>query len=532
MSSYSTSADQSAVMQSDAAASTAPTSTVPDLVKIGSIPSNTAIDIETDVLDPVVMNESICRFQLQNKGILHSHSKIVLRMANNGEKSYLPIGVGIHSLIQRCVLRIGTKTVSEIDDYNHYLGYKSLFMSNEHQKEREQLTSGRAISHGIYYNDGGNASSVGQSNTSASFVGLDLGYGYEKTGTKASPGTSDSNAVLELLPCQRTNGLVGPDAATTFNGPEYQIALADLFPFLYTNQLPLYMISEPVTIELTFSERKFRLSAGGTGSAVGASAALDLTATQLIADYQYFPQEIMESYARENADMTFTYVDYRLAKRNVVQKSASGAEVGSGQQIMNIGAAGRICSKVVTMLSNDGIDEVSLVNNFHSMGAMREVNGTDAENYNGKLTANIKYNNQFLYPVDINNSARLFNAVVSAEGMVPFVVREEYGYEGKQISPIDFEGLAQNGVDHQGNAYGLPNKFFYQAYHLNRNERVNSRGLEYYFDYDKLQNYSTAKDSDAANAVGAKGNSYTLRTYVELMKVATLKNGMIETFFA
>ena len=130
MSSYSTSTDQSAVMSSAPAAS-AGSSMVPDLVRIGTIPSNTAIDIETDVLDPVVMNESICRFQLQNKGILHSHSKIVLRMKNNDAEAYLPIGVGIHSLIQRCVLRIGTKTISEIDDYNHYLGYKSLFMSNE-----------------------------------------------------------------------------------------------------------------------------------------------------------------------------------------------------------------------------------------------------------------------------------------------------------------------------------------------------------------------------------------------------------------
>ena len=528
MSSYSTSTDQSAVMSS--APASAGSSMVPDLVRIGTIPSNTAIDIETDVLDPVVMNESICRFQLQNKGILHSHSKIVLRMKNNDAESYLPIGVGIHSLIQRCVLRIGTKTISEIDDYNHYLGYKSLFMSNEHQKEREQLTSGRCISHSVYYSDGGNASSVGQSNTSASYVGLDLGYGYESDGTKASPDFPDNSAVLELLPCQKTTGLVGIDAANTFNGPEYQVALADLFPFLYTNQLPLYMINEPVTIELTFAERKFRLS--NAPGDIGASAEIDTTATQLIADYQYFPQEMMESYARENADMTFTYVDYRLAKRNVIQKNASGSEVGSGQQIVNIGAAGRICSKVVTMLSNDGIDEVSLVNNFHSMGSMRVVTGNEATDYNGKLTANLKYNNSFLYPVDIDNSARLFNAVVSAEGMVPFVVREEYGYEGKQITPIEFEGLAQNGTDHQGNAYGLPNKFFYQAYHLNRNERVNSRGIEYYFDYDKLQNYALAKDSDGNNPVGAKGNSYTLRTYVELMKVATLKNGMMDTYFA
>ena len=59
----------------------APSTNVPDLVRIGMIPTNTAINIETDVLDPVVHSDTFCRFQLQNKGILHSHSKIILRLS-------------------------------------------------------------------------------------------------------------------------------------------------------------------------------------------------------------------------------------------------------------------------------------------------------------------------------------------------------------------------------------------------------------------------------------------------------------------
>ena len=51
-------------------------SNVPDLLRVGTIPDNTAIDVETDILDSVVFNQTFCRFQLQNKGILHSNSKI------------------------------------------------------------------------------------------------------------------------------------------------------------------------------------------------------------------------------------------------------------------------------------------------------------------------------------------------------------------------------------------------------------------------------------------------------------------------
>ena len=33
--------------------------------------------------------------------------------------------------------------------------------------------------------------------------------------------------------------------------PSYSIDLSDLFPFLKVNQLPLYLIKEPINIEIT-----------------------------------------------------------------------------------------------------------------------------------------------------------------------------------------------------------------------------------------------------------------------------------------
>ena len=499
MSSYSTTEGQSMVAQSDA--SSANRSAIPDLVKIGQIPTNSAISIDTDVLDPVVQSDTFCRFQLQNKGILHSHSKITLRIATDAadSDSFAPLGVGIHSLIDRCRLLVGTQTISEVDDFSHYIGYKSLFMSGEHQKEREQVTSGRGISHGIYYKNGSNSSNAGTSATSASFLGLDLGS--ERHRALSGDTAPDTGDEILLYPYQKTN-------ASTFGGPEYQVALADLFPFLYTNQLPLYMMKEPVTIELTYSKA---LSTRLVGPDATRSFPLDLTGTKLIADYQYFPQEMMEQYAQANSTMSFSYVDYRMAKRTVTQTGASGAEVSTGTTIMNLGGAGRICSKVIAMLSLDGQTDDSILGNTHSMGPRRLYSGADAANYNGSLIANIKYNNEFLYPVDIDNSARSFYQVTQAEGMVPFVVREEYSNQGKSMTPSTLEGLVQNSQQK-----GLSNHLFYQAYHLNRGERVNSRGIEYYFEYNKLYNFS-----------GGATDTYTLRTYIEMLKTATLNDGMM-----
>ena len=100
--------------------------------------------------------------------------------------------------------------------------------------------------------------------------------------------------------------------------------------------------------------------------------------------------------------------------------------------------------------------------------------------------------------------------------MVPFVTREEYNFEGQGLSSATYEGWGQNSDDN-----GLANNFFYQAYKLTRNERVNSRGLEIYNTWDKIKN---------SKASGT--NTCTLRTYLEIVRVAQLQDGKMETFFA
>ena len=53
-------------------------SQIPDLVKIGAVSTDTAINVQTDILDPVIFSDSECRFVLENKGILHSNSRITI----------------------------------------------------------------------------------------------------------------------------------------------------------------------------------------------------------------------------------------------------------------------------------------------------------------------------------------------------------------------------------------------------------------------------------------------------------------------
>lgn len=505
--SYATSSDQSQMMAQQP--SPANVSAIPDLVKIGQIPTNTAIDIETDILDPVVHTDKFCRFQFQNKGILHSNSKIVLRLSPNATGGFLPVGVGVYSLIQRCALRVGTKTLCEIDDFNHYMGYKSMFLANEHQKQRETFTTGRRLAHKPYYaeekasNDwGGDTTDLQQE---ARHLGLDLGLQVATTRTKG-------NALNDHEFC-KTNASYGP---------EFTLSLQDLFPFLSQNQLPLFMMTEPVTIELFFSESTSdRLCLPSSASDTAPDFTIDRSATELIADYQFFPQEMMEQYAQQNANLSFTFADYRLAKRTVdisASNASSVTAVSTGQLIVNVGGAGRLVTKVFTTLSDDNVKRDSILGNYHSMSLGRNINNaTENLRYNGILTSNIKYNDHFLYPVDVDNSAQQFHYVTQAEGMVPFVTREEYNFEGEGLTGGTFEGYQQRAQHH-----GLAGRFFYQAYKLSRNERINSRGIELYNTWDPLPNSKT--DSTA--------NTATLRTYLEIIRVCQLQNGVVDVFFA
>ena len=59
-------------------------SNVPDLTKIGAMPSPQNMNISTSIIEPIHHDESFCRFVLMNRGILHSNSKLQLAIVLPG----------------------------------------------------------------------------------------------------------------------------------------------------------------------------------------------------------------------------------------------------------------------------------------------------------------------------------------------------------------------------------------------------------------------------------------------------------------
>lgn len=111
-------------------------SQIPDLLRIGEIPSNMAMSVETQIVEPVINTESFVRFGLRRSGFLHSDSKLLLSLdassftdirpsggagvyspAYRNGKTFFPASIGISNLISRVRLLSGNTVIQEIDDF-------------------------------------------------------------------------------------------------------------------------------------------------------------------------------------------------------------------------------------------------------------------------------------------------------------------------------------------------------------------------------------------------------------------------------
>ncbi len=456
-------------------------SAIPDLIKIGSIPADMDMSVDTDTLEPVVSSNSFCRFTLMNKGFMNSFSKIVLGMNTvDSSLNTYPNNIGISALISRAVLKVGAKTISETEDFGHFMAYKSLFIDPSINKEREQVITGRGTALELRYNN----ASGNFSDFNASSYGLDNGNCYIENGRLPGSAT-DTRTGLKPYVWQELQ-----------NTPEFQVSLADLFPFLRFNSLPLYMFEEQISIELFFNTESDKRMVGPSGDT---STSINTAGLKLIADYIYYDGDTMEQFQNANRDMNFQYVDYQLNKRTLTQTQAQT------KQILNVGGAGRLVSKLFCSMSNDTGDITSINNIYHSEGPTITV--ANGARQMGILTSNIRYNDKYLYPLDRNSNAIHFHDITSAESMVPHVSRDMYSGGGEGLTAENYNGQRQD--------VNLKAQFYWQAHRLNRNERINSRGIEY------EQNYSSM-------GVGP----FTQRTWIEVIKQAQLKNGILDINFA
>lgn len=472
-------------------------SVVPDLIKLSQVPVNFASKIETDLLEPVVQQDGsatgdgFCRFDLQRKGFLHSQSKlfISLRPAAGATANYLPPNIGIGSVIKRATLKVGNQVLNEISDWSSLHVIKSAEIDNENNVERELYTTGRYLNHKWLYR--GTASTATTFPTAERY-GLDIGreYGDRQTSLQRD---------LKMIP------FANYDGDTPTECPTYQVDLSDLFPFLKTHSLPLYMIQDQLSIELTWAPKTDKRLC--RRPLVGATeVSIELTDLKFCADYIFYTDsDMMTRYQEANPVIEFAFPDYRLSKNSLTQ-----AQLRDGV-VRNLGMANRQVSRVLTLVSDDATATDSILGPYHGRYPSR----ASATQKAGPVVVNYRYNDRFEFPTSKRNPAEHFTHFTQSES-IPFVSREEYSREQRGLTDYyTFEG------HDQASAAGLPGQFFMLGTRLT-NGRVGQRGIELHLQM-----------GDAANPMAVPVDGvYTARSFCEYMRLARLESGMFSVFNA
>ena len=466
---------------------------IPDLVKIGAIPSEFGQTLTTDIIDPATISQRRVRFTLSRvAGFLHSKSKITLSVVpQTNASAYYPLNIGVSQLIKSAELLVGNKTICAIEDYGTFHAYQSQFITNENNKEREQYLSQRVINHSPVYE-------VGTADTpfSAAKYGLDLGL----NATAAGGGTGAQT--FKLQPFQLHDAT---SAETISEAPVYSVYLDDLFPFLSTNQLPAFMIDEEIHIDITFQDETSTLAGDGiksrrmcvaNGEDETIAYQIDTNECKLIYDSISYDGEVMQKYREQNKKLVFQYVDYRLAKR-------TGDQTQFEDLVFQLGGNGRLVSKVMFAIQNN--------NNYKAESLLNGDACCKAPPATHDLSVNLRYNDRFEFSVDRSNKALLFTTTQQSEGRVPMVSRDEYQNQNVDgLTTATLEGHAQNSHE-----VGVRGNMNWVAIRLNKGERVNNKGIELTY---KSPNLSA--------------HTHTLRVYLELLKVATIEDGKMNCYFA
>jgi hypothetical protein len=192
-------------------------------LKNSVLSSQESMNISNTVIEPIIINNTTCRFILEKKGTLDIGSIIQLAVKCNGAVSgqcYLPIKTGIHSLIKRAVLKIGDKVIDTLNLNAQYQTIKTSFKTVEEKSLIDMVKTGVV-------------SAVCPSNQGDGLLQLrDVNY---TTPTASQP--------LEFI------RITSSDTTT----PLFSVKLSDLFKLLNNVPLPLQMINDPVSIEIEFN---------------------------------------------------------------------------------------------------------------------------------------------------------------------------------------------------------------------------------------------------------------------------------------
>lgn len=307
-------------------------SAIPESLMTRPMATVSTMSIETSVLEPTLINPTFARFVLDKKGILDTGSVLKLQVTTaDAGGGWLPIKTGIHAAIERATLRIGSKIVATSDQYSHYQTIRRAFKTTEEKSLKDMVKVGTL-------------DAVAPSPAQDGTIALkDCLY---DTGNVA--GTQINQYALT-------------DSATTT--PEFSIKISELFPMMRNVQLPLYLINEPCSIEVTFRSQ----ADGQSGVLACLPAAAATTAAsvvpgsiQLLADYLTYDDGRMASIAAmvmSQSGMVMPYDDVVLTTTQFPAVPDPAGAVTEQRITRDLGLSGMMVKSIVASMGSDPVTD-------------------------------------------------------------------------------------------------------------------------------------------------------------------------------
>ena len=350
---------------------------IPEALAVKPMSSVDTMDIDTNVLNPVVRTDTFMRFVLMKKGILDAGSCLALSFDVGDTDAVLPISTGIHALIKQCVLRIGSKVVAVTDSYPEYATIRRQFQTQEEKSQKDMVRAGTMDS---------------------ICPERDVAGGTGEYSLRDVALTDPAAGILEPF-SQFTTTLSGA------NNNQYYIKLSQLFPAMRNVSLPLFLINEPCSIEITFNKQanaagengKVAVFASGAGDV---SASVNVNDAVFLADYLTYTDDRMSRLAQmvmSDEGLVIPYLDVVTTNTNfqAVAQPALGA-VTEQQVIHDLGLAGM---KVQSILAHYH-DLAAAENNENVLGQY----GSKA--YTQPIRYNIRVNDKQVYPIDLESETQ------------------------------------------------------------------------------------------------------------------------------
>ena len=332
----------------------------------------TQIRTETVFNKPRSINNNTATFRIENNGILDfKSSRLVLQAnsttANDNDVAYVA-NCGISALVQTAVLRCG-KVICTSQNYGNYFAIvHNSFTSNNDKTEKDRYLYGTF-----------NGFKVGIDNGNDNYKGISF-----------APSNSMKSTVNSL-------------ADTNEKGSSFSIPLSVLFPGFVSTDIPLYLLSQNLEIEIIFTpensigDRVILCDNAGSGTDKNVIAQDEV---MLIEDHHYFSdmrmEQIRDAY-RQNG-YSAPYNDLISTKDSLISGVTTAvrsnhAISGAGKMVDSI-----LCANPITDSTFNAVSRA-----FGKYGS---------DSCLEKKTFNLVINNKKQFPIDVTNmNVGIMNAI-------------------------------------------------------------------------------------------------------------------------